>query len=1338
MEQSLDYKTISPETVLSSKEAVSIVGRALGNLIYRFYSGNVQKVDGSWDDRDRKSVQGTKNYILGGSIGTNGYTKHLLPLLATKQFNKRCENEHSRIVDINILISDINSANAGAIGATLAFKNGGIDLTKSIWKLRETNKKIPIILLIDIGGTKINIITTQFTDENTVSYNILKASVFPTPKNLKPDPFYDLLASNIISVLSIYKESVFNILPFIAVGQPGLFESPQGGIKAGAQDLGSDFIGCNPSKLLKKYLKKKGYPQFDIYVCNDGRAQFFGLIKSISCCHPDIWRKMCGNNIIYLGIGTGLGAGYGTINSNGSFDLLRLKNAYDIIADDKNWESIEHLTLDQFSKIYKLPMPYQYGDIISSKFFRKFMQTVDLNSLKMEETAFQFLPLILSSNDQLNKKTIREMLESEKPSSPYNSILINQILEKKIFTSKTEEIIEIKRKQYEKRLMQTLDDLEKELRNRMVANIRKTKCEEIDVKKCDYNSVIDMICKVKKMGKCVHFIGIGKSYSIGRNLEYIYNNLGIRSSSLELTGANSENLTHLDQGDLVFMITNSGETYELLNIIKYIQKKDCTIVALTGNLNSPLARHSKYAIDASVESKTYLIPEAPTTSTTAALAAGTAIAMVVSYHFDYDKEIFFIDHPDLEFEFDDFEGVKADPSFDKLAKIEDIFTTFADSLRKLKNKQFINNMFIVSKKILVSHFNMRTIFLTGAGASLRVVEKIAATMTSIGIDAVAVNPAQLPHGDFAHLRKGDLLIIISYKGETKQLARIASIASSKQVEIAVITSKGKSTLAKQPGHITVIAGKDADDSKLVPIPDQKILSSFINLTVGDALAVMLAEIIDTTRSQFAKESHPGGEIERQSGQYDIEYLKELKSKDVIKAVCNVFNPHFDENDYCQIREHLLRIIKIHTKILKSRKKINHLNWLKKELFSRQIRETSGGTNEVGLIGMGSIGLAYLGRILTECGKNIIFIESNEKKVEELRSSNCSYQLQPCGETCKTETQSVKGVMVYHNSEIEHIAALALRIDIIFIAIGIGEDNLNSLIPTIAYITMRRYSYRIYDPLNIVFNENFPLIKDPLADLRHKVLVCIKDPYIKSYFNEYVGLVPAIDEAVIPNIKNLKQPIKVEAEFPPIYIDSSKWKHSEKKESMLSLSDSPHINFSENFFPLHMRKLWIHNMTHALIGYLGHVHKHVRIYDALRDKRVKNLIYKAIHDIATEVYRRWNYEDYKTKEEYIKWRIKQYKNSNLNDTVKRVCREPDRKLEKYDRLVGPLNYIWKYRDPNHEKFSAILVGIVAAMHYAVDKGKYKSYNAARKEIEKNINVDSKYINEAEREFEKFCK
>jgi hypothetical protein len=208
MEQSLEHKTISAKAILSAKEAVTIVGRGLGNLIYRFYFGDVQKEDGSWKNEDRESVKGTRNYILGGSIGTHGYTKHLLPLLAKKQFKERCEFDDRDCVDINILVSDIDSANAGAIGAILAFENGGLNLKKYIQKSRNIDK-IPTIILIDIGGTKINIVLAQFTDSYIVSYNILNAYIFPTPKDLTAEQFYDILSDNIFSILSIYKNSVF-------------------------------------------------------------------------------------------------------------------------------------------------------------------------------------------------------------------------------------------------------------------------------------------------------------------------------------------------------------------------------------------------------------------------------------------------------------------------------------------------------------------------------------------------------------------------------------------------------------------------------------------------------------------------------------------------------------------------------------------------------------------------------------------------------------------------------------------------------------------------------------------------------------------------------------------------------------------------------------------------------------------------------------------------------------------------------------------------------------------------------------------------------------------------
>jgi mannitol-1-phosphate 5-dehydrogenase len=632
-----------------------------------------------------------------------------------------------------------------------------------------------------------------------------------------------------------------------------------------------------------------------------------------------------------------------------------------------------------------------------------------------------------------------------------------------------------------------------------------------------------------------------------------------------------------------------------------------------------------------------------------------------------------LDHPNLIY--DDnikYEGTTADTSFDTNVKIRDIFETMSDVIYDLDSAQIYIQITRLLKKILVSHYNERTVFITGSGSSLHAAEKIAATMTSIGIDAEAVNPAQLPHGDFAHIKPRDLLIIISFCGETSNLKYVYELARGKGVESVLITGNEYSYLAKAHEGNYVIVGKNADDSKLISIPNQKILPSFLNLVVGDAVAVLLAWLIKTTHRQFAELGHRGGAVERDSSNYG----KYLSDKN------NLTMSYMGSNE--TVKEHFCGILEKHEKIVHTSFPSNKNNALLETIaqeIESYINRAKNPGQEVMIFGMGPMGIGYIGRIMSELNKELIYVEKDAGK----RSRNFVAD-------SEKNTEVEAGDILYAH-ETERIAIYALRIDVIFIAVG--KDNIKDLIDAISFIVLRRYAYNIQVSVNFVFDENFQIYDNTLELLRYEIYKKLEDPNIKNYFNEFVGLVPAVNEAIVPEIKEGR--VKVEPCIAPLYIDRSKWK-KQKHESFPEFNGS--IQFTDNFTAMHMRKLWMHNMAHAMTAFLGRVCGYTAICDAIADKNIETKVRSAMAKVGSALYRRWDYSSAEHPDigSYITWCVEKYKNSFLEDTVERVAKDPERKLRENDRLIGPLNYVYKYSGTVCEE---ILLGIAAAMRSAGD-------------------------------------
>lgn len=1291
------------DAIRAAKEIVELVGFGLGNLMDRIHRGHIEK--GDWNDQDRENARGTTVFLLGGSIGTLGYTSQLLPLIARRQLRVIAPGLAR---DVHIFRSDMDSAHAGAIGAYFLAvpaetRSRVVEMAAGI----RARGKIPILPLLDVGGTKTTLILAYAGEDGMPTFDILQTHHFATPIG-DPEVFYPRLASLIAYPMQALAGSdLFELIPVLAFGQPGRFDA-EGRIATGtALDLGKNFPGQVPTERLGAALRPLVGDQLETYGGNDGRAQFLGLGEANRVgSERDAWLKLATRKVAYLGLGTGLGAGFGRVETNGEIHPFGMHNAFDILADEEH----ERLPPSAFVARPLLDFPYSYGNLLSGKFFRHVMHRIDSSRPQKE---WLFLPC--SRTSKLSATQADRLLKKEDHLSPLGAVLVNEILAGEIVASSTEEIVESSREELEKQLRDTLSTIADELATTLVSNVRPA--PHSGVRASQYQEVIDEVARVKRRGRCVQFIGIGKSHSIGENLAYIYSNLGISSASCELTGANSENLTNLHEDDLVFLISHSGRAAELLQLIPYIDRKRCRTVALTSDDKSPIARQCSYFINTFVSRNPQPIAEAPTTSTTSALAAGTAIGMVVSYLFHYGAESFFLDHPNLEFNVDfPVPGVSADASFDRLAKIEDIFRRFATSIRDLlEEPHFVHAMISLTKRIFVSYKQGRTVFFTGSGASLRVAEKVAATLTSIGIDAATVNPAQLPHGDFRHVRRGDLLVIISFSGKTRHLLRIHDIAARKRVDCVAITAEAGSQLARamENNGLCVIAGKGADDTDLVPVPDQKILSSFINLTVGDALSVILTYVLKGTNTEFAEEGHSGGAFARKRARMDRALLRDLGSN-LIEAI------GASEERLAEINEGLC--VPITGEHLRS--------YEKRRLVS------AAGMPEVMIFGMGGIGLAYLAPLFHALGKTIWFVERQEDRVRALSEIDYQYEVQPGSAVSK-----IGRVSVIAESERSSITAHALRVDTIVTAVGVA--NYENLLETLAAIVQLRYEFWIEEPLNVVFSENFPVEDDPLARLRHHLRQLLDDPELKVYFDEHVGLVPAIDEAVVPEVDydalRKKEPIVVEEDGAVLFVDRRSW-HRVRRDGEPSLPDlGDRVVFTSTFLPLHMRKLWVHNMAHSLIGYLGHYRGHTMICDAVRDAGIKPIVLRAMEAIGRELYRRWGYHESRqmSLEEYIDWRWARYDNEGLRDTVARVCRDPGRKLGPNDRLLGPINYIRKYaaKSTADTAIVDILTGVVAAMHYAVDHSPVASYPELRTRVLGDlVSVDSALLDAAEREFQ----
>ena len=170
-----------------------------------------------------------------------------------------------------------------------------------------------------------------------------------------------------------------------------------------------------------------------------------------------------------------------------------------------------------------------------------------------------------------------------------------------------------------------------------------------------------------------------------------------------------------------------------------------------------------------------------------------------------------------------------------------------------KVKKIFNNSFINAVDLILN-CKGKVIF-AGIGKSGLIARKISATFSSVGIPSFFCDPAQALHGDMGQIEKKDILIVVSYSGNTSELTNMLKYANRYRIKIIGIASKLDSILLKASDIKLVLPKvKEADITGMVPTS-----STTITLLLGDCLATTVMYQKKFSKEKF-KIFHPGGNI----------------------------------------------------------------------------------------------------------------------------------------------------------------------------------------------------------------------------------------------------------------------------------------------------------------------------------------------------------------------------------------------------------------------------------------------------------------------------------------------
>ncbi len=335
-----------------------------------------------------------------------------------------------------------------------------------------------------------------------------------------------------------------------------------------------------------------------------------------------------------------------------------------------------------------------------------------------------------------------------------------------------------------------------------------------------------------------------------------------------------------------------------------------------------------------------------------------------------------------------------------------------------------------------------------------------------------------------------------------------------------------------------------------------------------------------------------------------------------------------------------------------------------------------------IIGAGNIGRGFIGQIMYEGGYSICYVDVSAPIVEALNS---------CGEypleivyTGGSDRKIIKNVSAVNGND--HDAAARAIADCDICVTCVGAKAIKYIIPNFVLGVKLRYKEG-KGPLNLLICEN-------LMDA-DKYIHSLLEPELSAEELESVGLVEtSVGRMVpLPNKELLAlDPLLVRAEaYPVLPCDGDAFK-----------GDIPEI---KNVIPISPfkfiieRKLYIHNMGHAVCAYLGMYKGYTYISEAITDAEIRVIVREAMTESAIALSERYN----KPAGKLILHTddlIRRFGNTSLGDTCERVGADIPRKLAKSDRLTGAsLSVIESGGCPIY-----IALGAAAALyHYALSEG-----------------------------------
>jgi len=345
-------------------------------------------------------------------------------------------------------------------------------------------------------------------------------------------------------------------------------------------------------------------------------------------------------------------------------------------------------------------------------------------------------------------------------------------------------------------------------------------------------------------------------------------------------------------------------------------------------------------------------------------------------------------------------------------------------------------------------------------------------------------------------------------------------------------------------------------------------------------------------------------------------------------------------------------------------------------------------------GAGNIGRSFIGQLFSRSGYEVVFVDIKKELVEKLNKKR-AYKLVIKRNELPDEIILIENIRAINGYDKEAVIQEIVDVDII--ATAVGKHALPKIVPVIAQGLQLRYEKRGKSPLDIIIAENLRNVSDYL---KKELKSYLPREYL---FDELFGLIESSIGKMVPLMKEedkKKDLLWVFAEpYNTLIVDKKGFKNP--------LPQVRDLWAVENIKAYVDRKLFIHNLGHSTSAYLGYQYNSemIFIYEALEVPEIYKTVRECMKQSAVALNRVYPKDlTLQDLQNHIDDLLFRFQNKSLGDTIFRVGRDLYRKLDKNERLVGPMILAKRQGTP----YNKIKRAFYAALDFKAKDEKGKMY------------------------------